>query len=728
MQELPPQNSLLAFALQPIPNSHQQASKVWILGLAVVFIMGIVCGLNGLLALEGTTLLLLASALFLELTCQHFFSKHLPTLTSALLLLFVFALGVERSTQTYVYIHQPTPPPHKLRALVILTAAGTSTQATSSYPAQLIATVENNKLTRYNLRGKLIFLNSDSVTQHLRTGNKLLATIDFAQETGRNPNAFDNLNWQRQRGELFGGRVEPNSVHVLGIDSSIGPSVQSELRARIIERFQRAGINGEALELVKAMSIGARETLPNRVRDHFSRSGIAHLLALSGLHVGFIYALFAFLFRFIGIDKRYKRILREGIPLLATWGFVLLAGASPSLLRATIMLSIWGASRVFFMRWQSIDVLALAALLILWLSPAALYDLGFQLSFCALLGIVLIYPRMQTATRSRYKVLAWGKQILGVSLSAQLGTLPITLHYFGTLPLLSLLTNIVAIPLAALIVPLALVIGFLPTGSFLSHIGGFVLQYCANSLLWISEQIASFPWATLTGLRIPTYLAWLLAIIIVFIGVFSPFRRRKHIITLFALLIALFGGVLFEIVEAAKSREVVIYTQHYGTALSVRNGREIQGVYLQNRSAAIHNIEVYAEGIWGARIQIDSVTISNILSPTEYGFSANTPLRIAIPTGKSPSEKLVEPIPTDILLLTHACKWEVTELITHFTANKVVIDGSYPRWRLEKTLLELKQQKLDVHSTRNEGAWVWRAQTKVAPTFYRLVALPKNFR
>lgn len=710
MQEQEAYRTLLASALSPIETTHSAGSRIWIVWLALAFIAGTLFGQKGIIVIGSGTIFLLGCALFLELVCHHFFTQHSVTLTFTLALLFVFTLGVERSTPIYTYSQHPIPPPQKLTALVVLTEPATTTKLGDSYPAHLVATLANGKQTPYNIRGRVLFPNTDSSTRSLRIGHRVLATIDFVQNAGSNPNGFDLVAWQLRRGELFTGRVARNSVQILGTDSTITPPLFASLRARIITSFAQAGLQGNALELVKTMSIGAREELPAEVRDNFSRSGIAHLLALSGLHLGFIYAFFAFFFHLIPIDRLFKRIVREIVPLLATWLFVLVAGASPSLLRAAIMLSIWSFSRIFFLYWHSLDVLALAAIVILWLSPATLYDLGFQLSFSALLGLILFYPVLKPYTYTRFRPLTWGLQLLCVSLCAQIGTLPITLHVFGTLPLFSLFTNILAIPLAAVIVSLALLITLVPLGGTLAQLGGTILQYCADALLWISEHVSTLPSVTLSGLRIPLYIAYLLASIFVFAGVFVLIRRRWSMVASMAFVLAFLGALCAEIVQTATTAEVVVYQQTYGTTVSIREGRNIQGVYLQNSRGAAQNITRYANGVWGATITIDSAAAHTFLTPTEYGYIVSKPLQIAIPLGRPPSSNNGIKQPTDLLLLTRGCEWRASDLLMHFAPHEVVIDGSYPRWRLEAMAGELVQHGVRVHNTRSNGAWMWRAK------------------
>ena len=85
----------------------------------------------------------------------------------------------------------------------------------------------------------------------------------------------------------------------------------------------------------------------------------------------------------------------------------------------------------------------------------------------------------------------------------------------------------------------------------------------------------------------------------------------------------------------------------------------------------------------------------------------STPLRIAIPLGESPQDTIIPPIPTDVLLLTHKCSWRTSELLAYFTPHEVVIDGSYPRWRLATTIQELRKHRIRIHLTRTAGAWVY---------------------
>ncbi len=707
MQTSEPMEACIAQALRPLPSEHRQVGKIWAVGLALAFIVGIVCGLNGIIVVNGSAVFLLACALFLELACRYFYTSHTPALTFVLVLLFMFAVGAERSGKIFVYNHQATPPPHKTTAIFVVTGAATPTAQSYSYPVRLCATLDSGRQTDYSIWGRILFSKKDSIGTTIVCGSQLLAEVDFRRDTGRNPNSFDFVAWQRRRGELFTGRVVLHSAKILGTDSTLLFRPSDVLRSRIIERFAKAGVHGDALELVKAMSIGVREELSGGVRTQFSRSGIAHLLALSGLHVGFVYAIFAFFSHLISSDRLFKRLVRELFPLLATWSFVLLAGASPSLLRAAIMLSVWGVSRIFFLRNHSIDVLSIAAILILWLSPASLYDLGFQLSFSALLGILLFYPSFSPYTHTRYKVITWCIQLLTLSLCAQLGTLPIILHTFGTLPLLSLFTNLLAIPLAALIVPIALLVGLLPVGSVVAHCGGFLLQLFANLLLGTAEQVATLPAVTLTGLRITTYMGWLLSGVLLFAGIFFTFRKRYAIMASLLLLGVFVGATFFETVRMQTTKEWVIYQQSHGTVLSFRDGRRIEGIYFQNRESATRHITQYAESVWGANVQIDSATTTAIISPTSYGFTTHTPLRIAIPLGNGAPSMQEKPITTDVLLLTYGCQWRIAELLAHFTPHEVVIDGSYPRRLLETARQEFATRGIRVHSTRSEGAWVY---------------------
>jgi competence protein ComEC len=229
----------------------------------------------------------------------------------------------------------------------------------------------------------------------------------------------------------------------------------------------------EARGVMKALLIGDRSEISPRIRDVFTRIGTAHLLAISGLHIGIV-ATIAFLsFRFV--LTRFERVLlaawsTKGAALLGLfpvlfYGF--LAGMSPATQRAVIMVTVFLIALLFEREQDTINTLALAALVILIISPTALFEISFQLSFAAVFAILYMMEHFPFVIGLRRGPLTVYKRLtlfLLVSAAAILGVLPITLYYFNQTSLIGILTNCLMVPLVGfLVVPLGLLaVLFLP--------------------------------------------------------------------------------------------------------------------------------------------------------------------------------------------------------------------------------------------------------------------------
>lgn len=227
------------------------------------------------------------------------------------------------------------------------------------------------------------------------------------------------------------------------------------LRERIVERYRRWGLEDEVLAVVSALTVGDKSELTPELKATYSAAGVSHILALSGLHIGILaMILTGFLYPF-----RYIRGGRTGISLVIVcllWGFALMTGLSPSVVRAVTMYTLYIiASFLVENRLSGFHVLSLAAFLMLLYQPLYQFDVGFQLSFVSVLSILLFYPVFSTY-KIKMKPVRYLWNTMAVSLAAQLGTLPLVLHYFGAFPTYFLLANLAVTPLAVCILGSAL--------------------------------------------------------------------------------------------------------------------------------------------------------------------------------------------------------------------------------------------------------------------------------
>lgn len=226
------------------------------------------------------------------------------------------------------------------------------------------------------------------------------------------------------------------------------------LRKKLLDRYREEARNGdshlsaynEEQILIAAMAFGERSGIGQDMRDRFAVTGASHLLALSGMHLGILYVLLSF------IAVRHKRrFFGQIILMLTIWTYVVLVGMPLSVVRAAIMLTIYSVSTLARRTRMSVNALCLAAWIMLLINPVSIWDVGFQMSFMAMIGIFACFDPLYRLvdieflfSHSLFKKV-WA--LVCASVAAQVTTMPLAVYYFGRLPLMFLLTNLVAIPL-----------------------------------------------------------------------------------------------------------------------------------------------------------------------------------------------------------------------------------------------------------------------------------------
>lgn len=220
------------------------------------------------------------------------------------------------------------------------------------------------------------------------------------------------------------------------------------LRERLTSLLHTGNDGGDQqAAVVAAMVLGDRHAVSKETKDVYSISGGSHILALSGLHLGIIYAILTLLF-----GKWHRRWLCQTLILTAIWAYVVIVGMGASVMRSALMLTIYSLCLVMRRDKASVNTLAFAAICLLAANPMTLWDAGFQMSFMAVLAIVAFYRPVYSLLKPQGKLLKmiWGMTV--VSITAQAGTAPLVAYYFGRFSCYFLLTNYIVVPLATIII------------------------------------------------------------------------------------------------------------------------------------------------------------------------------------------------------------------------------------------------------------------------------------
>lgn len=326
--------------------------------------------------------------------------------------------------------------------------------------------IENRVIkTNENL---LCRLRSDSVDRKIfydnaKPGNKILVKGTFQQGRDvRNPGEFDYRKFLLSKG--ITGLItsyDSASINFLSYEYDFFNNLVFQTRKNIDELIHQLH-NSQTAGLLRGLLLADRTEIDYETKQNFVNSGVIHILAVSGLHVGYILLFFVVLF------GRFNIYTRSFLTILGLICFMIITGIPASVFRATLMSVILIIAFLSGRSTNLLNSIALSAVIILLFRPNEIFNPGFQLSYSAVLSIAIIYPVIQKIIFESSITNKYLKNIFlfaGVSLSAQIGTLPFTLAYFNKLSVISLFSNLVVIPLAGIIVGLAIIT--LIIGSFI---------------------------------------------------------------------------------------------------------------------------------------------------------------------------------------------------------------------------------------------------------------------
>ncbi|MHC1732076.1 MAG: ComEC/Rec2 family competence protein [Bacteroidales bacterium] len=371
------------------------------------------------------------------------------------------------------------------RQEVTLRLSGYPTRSNNgcSFRARIISVDKGDSVTYP--RGSLqLWFMTDTLPSYWKPGDILRVQIRPVRvENNGNPCEFNYRRWLEGQGIRYMAFFR--SSDITGYTSGTRRTVrENSLVAahRMTDAFRRAGLQGEELGLVMALTIGDKELLEKERLTSFSRSGAMHIMAVSGLHVGMISMALSWLLFFL---KGRLRWIRSLIIVPALWGFAFLTGMSPSVLRATIMFTFLQAGYLLNRQSSGMNSLLASAFILTAVHPGVIFEAGFQLSYLAVGFIIAFYNSLYRLLRLKNRIADYLWQMTAVSLVAQAGTLALSVRLFNIFPLLFLITNIVVIPISFVVLAVAMLLlivsPFPPVASLcaliLDRLAGFTLGF-----------------------------------------------------------------------------------------------------------------------------------------------------------------------------------------------------------------------------------------------------------
>lgn len=335
--------------------------------------------------------------------------------------------------------------------------------------------------------GKVLVMSEDGISYHIGSKVNCSGTLQKFERAG-NPGQFDEAAYYKILGyeyKMFADKITCVEEHI-----SWFWKVTSKLKNRMLKSY-RAMLNDEDYGLITAMLLGETSNMDEELKELYQKNGISHILSISGLHITLI-------------GMGIYQMLRKGrlglipsifISILIIGYYGLLTGWSVSTNRAVVMLSIALCAGLFGRTYDVVCAMAISAFFILLQNPLQLYSAGFQLSYTAVLGIVLVNGVIREAFQVQKKWL----QAIFISMGAQLATLPFVLNSFYEFPLYSLLLNLLLVPAGSLLIVLPLFAGIV--GCFSETLGGILIggvHYILAAIEQLCRLFANLPGCTQT--------------------------------------------------------------------------------------------------------------------------------------------------------------------------------------------------------------------------------------
>lgn len=517
---------------------------------------------------------------------------------------------------------------------------------------------------------------------------------------------FDWSRWQEQQG--IAGRAFCFSSHW---QRSATTTVSLPWRVRFLQwrdslvAQYATHWEGRALSILSAMTLGDRSRLDAATRDVFSQTGVSHVLALSGLHLAILFFFYQYLVLQM-IRRRSLTVLMNAVGLVGLWGFAFLAGLPLSLVRAALMFTFLQLARIKGNGGNSINNLALAALLVLVVSPLSLFDVGFQLSCLSVLSILLWGQYVPVPTWvQRHAPLRWAYGLVTVSLSAQLGTAPLVAYYFHSLPLIGLVANWVAVPLAYLVLAFALLFFLLP---WLRCLWVAILSIVLEWMHFALSHLSALPFSSLRVYPsvATAYLSYLLlALFFLYLAQRRPWQRYLWLSGLLVLF------VVEEIVHRPHRLQPQLICYDAGTVPLVHLLFSADRSYIWSPDTlrAQRFLPSVRRSFWEeAQIAPPQWMVATATSSDFYfdtSLLSVAGCRFAFVYDRLPKGKPRQALAVDYLLLARGARSPLSEVLQYYRPRHLILDASLSEAARERYARSARQLGLSVADIAELGGY-----------------------
>lgn len=554
------------------------------------------------------------------------------------------------------------------------------------------------------LNGKLLlYFQRDTAVIKLTCGDMVLICGELRPvSSSGNPGGFDYRQYCAGKQIFYQAFIRSGYWKRSSLEGE-GFTARYLLPARnwCIRTLQRYLGKGPEAALAAALLIGYRYDLDKDMVQAYTNAGVVHIIAISGMHLALIYTSLLWLLQWWPAH-RCSGMIKMLVICVLLWGFTLLAGAAASILRAAVMFTVIAAGDLLLRRYTNIyNTLAASAFLLLCYDPWLLLDAGFQLSYLAVLGILLCYRPLYQLWTIRWWCLDKLWQAAAVSLAAQALTLPVCLYYFHQFPNFFLPANLVIVALSTVILYGLIFLLLLSPVPAVAQYAGAGLQYLITWMNKLAVFIENLPYAVTDHIHMPLYatvFAYMMmgALLALWLG-----KWRHGMIAAVAVCLTWSAAYAVDIVKAQQRRMMIVYNVSGYTAVDIIAERRLQ---FAGDTILLYNKPLRERYLQPSRQQFH---LGGDKTPGGLGgFISTGNKRLVIVDSTWRPFIPLKKFRTDYLLLSHHPKLSIMQLKDMFVFKMIIFDASNPLWQIQQWKNDCSALTLRCFSVPDQGAYL----------------------
>ncbi len=653
-----------------------------------------------LVCLAATASILFATFSFLSLAKRN----AVGWVKGLLINLFLIAIGgglsfakniANRPAWVGNYINKETP--------VIATLQENISAKEKSYKALATFNAVYNNGIWQNVEGDLLlYFRKDSSMPNVHYGSQIMLTKNVASIVNAgNPGGFNYARYCSFQDIHYQAFLSDNDFTILPtIQTNWFTNALINIRTNVLEILKKNIKSQNELSIAEALLIGYRNELDRDLVRAYSNTGVVHIIAISGLHLGMIYGLLIFLFKPF---SRYKisKILKPITIIFILWMFSFIAGMAPSILRSAIMFTCIVIADSLGKRSNIYNGLAISALIILIINPFSLWDVGFQLSYSAVLSIVVFSPYVKKWFYFKNKLLKGFWELNAITLSAQILTLPIVLYHFHQFPNLFLFANIFAVPFSGLILYAELLLLIFSFWASAASLIGKGIEWGITVLNKFILNIDALPFAVWESIQISILQAIILFASIIGFSYWLIEKKSKVMLIGLLFLMCFIGLRSIDFMNRNQQEKIIIYNVPKHTAIDLVDGRKLFfiGDSILQEDGFLRNFHIKPSRILHRITESDSIL--NITYKNNFIITKNKSFAIV----DSPVFYAGEKIKVDAVIITKNPRVYIDKLYQTFDCNQYIFDGSNSMWKINKWKQTCDSLHLQYHICSLQGAF-----------------------